>query len=90
MIDRCNSVLEELSPTKVQVKYVQGDLLRDLVKNIRTSQKEFTEARERLQQQWKQALARVVQASQLKVHQKNANKVRYLLLWFFPLSHRYG
>ena len=75
MIDKCTSILEELNQSKTQVKYAQGDMLRDLVKHIRTSHKELTEAREQLQLQWRQALARVVQASQLKVHQKNANKV---------------
>ena len=76
VIDKCGSVLEELNSSKTQVKYAQGDLLRDMVRHIRTNQKELTEAREQLQLQWRQALARVVQASQLKVHQKNANKVR--------------
>lgn len=52
-------------------------MLGDLVKNIRLGQRELTEAREYLQIQWRQAQARVVQASQLRGHQKKANKVHY-------------
>jgi len=55
-----------------------GDMLRDIVKYIRSSQRELTETREQFQLQWRQAQARLVQASQLKAHHKRANKVSIL------------
>jgi len=78
-IEKCGSMLEELSAGKGQVKVVQGDMLRELVKFTRSSNKQLCEVREDFQLLWRKAQARVVQASQLKVHQKNANKVHSLL-----------
>ncbi|KAF6036778.1 PURA [Bugula neritina] len=74
-IEKCGSMLEELSAGKGQVKVVQGDMLRELVKFTRSSNKQLCEVREDFQLLWRKAQARVVQASQLKVHQKNANKI---------------
>ena len=75
VIDQCGSVLEELNVSRGPVKYAQGDLLKETVKSIRLGQRELTDAREQLQLQWRQAQARIVQAQQLRGHQKKANKV---------------
>ena len=81
VIDKCNETIEELqSPNRHGVKVAQGEMLRDIVTKIKGHSKQLVESREKLQILWRQAQARLVQASQLKDHQRNTKKVGTRLL----------